>query len=140
MNLKECTTNKQIVETKSMSVEDMAEFIRGEISFDKMIKNSGIYETSPVAIMREDDCSVTIGVTYEDNPDFVKEAKECASKNQKEHYYYNIFIGQEYVDIDNSTAYKENPIPALTVKSLIHEIDELVAKGDAIWVLNESKK
>lgn len=129
--------DKQMYKPKNINIEEITEFIKKEIPFDKMLKNCGIYETSPLAI-DENNCAITIGVTYEDNLDFEEGISDYNNENHKEHYCYNIFIGEEYINIDNSIAYKNDLTPTSTVEELVREIKELVNKDCATWIFDES--
>lgn len=116
------------------SILEITTFIEKEIPFDKMIKNAGIYETAVLARL-DDGTGITIGVCYEDNIDYEEGVSE---EFTKEHYYYNVFAGQEYIDLSNSCAYKDNLIPESTIKEILHEISSLGRFG-ITWVYGNSK-
>lgn len=115
------------------SILEITKFIEKEIPFDRMIKNLGIYETGVLARLDDGD-EITIGVCYEDNIDY----EECVSEEfTKEHYYYNLFAGGEYIDLSNSYAYKDNLIPEVTIKEILEEIFSLNSSG-ITWVYEDS--
>lgn len=60
------------------------DFINKEISFDKIIKNEGIYETSPIG-----NTDISIGVSYE------------GVNDEEDVYIYNVFAKEEYINIGN---------------------------------------
>lgn len=90
-----------------MTLEKIKNAILKEVSFSKLEKNKGIYE-----FFKHGDNSksfnpenLSLGISYED------------IDNEKDIYIYNIFAGEEYINI-NAKGTKENPIPNEVLKEL----------------------
>lgn len=127
--------DNQIYKPKNKSVEEIKEFIKREVPFDKLIKNSGIYETSPLAILN-DGSFITVGVSYEDNLDYEEGEENYNNRNLKEFYCYNLFAYIAYIDLYHSYVDKNELIPASTVDEIIYEISLWIKSGDATWIFD----
>ena len=106
---------------KEKSLEEIMDFINNEIPFNELKKNSGIYETRPIIRNIAEEYDISIGVTYEDI-----EGKEELG----EWYYYNIFAGEEYVDLgEHCVGYKNDKVPTSTVMEIRKEISKLLGEN-----------
>lgn len=102
---------------KEKSLIELTDFIKKEIPFDSMKKNNGVYETSSLGKSLSGN-NITIGVSYEDYED---------NGSIREVYYYNIFDGEEYIDVMNGDfAYKGYKLPMWVVNKLKKEICKLI--------------
>lgn len=128
--------DNQIYKPKNKSVEEIKEFIKREVPFDKLIKNSKIYKTSPLAVL-DNGSFITIGVSYEDNLDYEEGKENYNNRNLKEFYCYNLFIYGIYIDLYHSHVDKNELIPTSTVEEIIYEISSFVKSDeDATWIFD----
>ena len=102
------------MQSKEKSLEEIKVFIKKEIPFDTMEKNGGIYESSSIG-KDEYGGDITIGVSYEEN------------EEDGEFYYYNIFVGEEYIDVANGElVYLDDKIPTSILSKIRYGIYELL--------------
>lgn len=88
------------------NIEGMRSRITYELNVSKdrlaRMKNKGIYEFFPYGLLTKK----SIGISYEDIDD------------EKDVYIYNIFVGDEYINISNRGT-KDNPLPTEVLEELI---------------------
>jgi hypothetical protein len=88
------------------TLPNISEFIKNQIPFNELKKGEGIFETDFI-----NNSEFTLGVSFEDNDD------------GEEVYIYNIFAGDEYINIAE-TGNKEN----ITPNAVIDEIIDMLLK------------
>lgn len=79
-------------------------FINKEISFDKLEKDKGIFETNPI------NGDISIGVSYE-------------TEEGKDVYIYNVFDGSEYINV-----YNRGTMECKVPKEVVEEIKDILAE------------
>lgn len=105
------------IKFKEKSLAEIEDFINEEIPFDELEKNGGIYETNVIAKDLFGD-NITIGVAYEDVE---------GNEGLGEWYYYNIFAGQEYIDLGkNYAGFTNNKTPTSALIAIKNKICELI--------------
>lgn len=97
-----------------MTLEKIKNSILTEVPFSSLEKNKGIFE-----FFEHGDNSkgfnpenLSLGISYED----IDEEKDV--------YIYNIFAGEEYINISNRGS-KENPIPDEVLRELVETWNNL---------------
>lgn len=122
----------EIDEFKSMSLEEFREFIDKQIPFCALEKGVGIHETNPIIKDANGD-DISIGVTYDVVDSNVK-------TNFKEGYYYNIFVGGEYIPVkEDCVAYANNRVPISIVRQIKNLICELLERSECMCRHTEIK-
>lgn len=121
--------NKKEVLFREKDLNEILDFINKEFSFDKMIKNAGIYETGVIARNIEDEFNITIGVTYEDANGCGEPYELEDGTKLEEWYFYNIFAGKEYVSISGDCVGRiDNRVPESVLISIRESISELLGE------------
>ena len=104
-----------------MTTESMKQVIMENVPFSELSKNKGIYEffepgdNNPGFKPK----NMSLGISYEDADD------------EKDVYVYNIFIGEEYINISGRGS-KENPLPDDVLSELVETWNSLEAKNDLV--------
>lgn len=103
------------------TINDMRKRIMNEVPFSELEKNSGIFEFC------EDSGKRSLGVSYED------------SEDNKEVYIFNIFVGEEYINISGAGT-KENPLPEDVLYELSIQWNKYAPEANKDKVISHDKQ
>lgn len=114
-----------ILTNEGVSLTYLKNFIEQEIDFDNMLVNSGLYETNAIAkhIGFDGIEDITIGVCFENSEAIGGPYEYNDGTVLEEFYTYNIFVGDEYINIFGGTIGSvEDRLPESTLALIRKEI------------------